>query len=181
MESPAANASLVRPGKVLLAVGFVSAAVGLAAAAFLSWGPYNRAVVQKQPVAQTVRVDSAHLAKSGFVAIYLNEPPGSRVVGVSTYLPAGSYRNILVPYEYAEVLPDWMQPEDQIKESRLMFVRLFADDGDQVFEETSDKPVKTLFGSLYTRNFAVTYDRQNRAVNAFLADPTQFIWDLLIP
>lgn len=163
----------------------ISIILGLIGACILIWFPYNRVVVFYQPTSTVIRLSSVHLKEGGFVVIYLDEPPGTLVVGHSAYLPRGYYRNLVLPFEFEPVLPTInFGPDSQVKRSYQMLIRLYQDTGDQVFDASNDRVVRDVFGNPYTRQFRMEYQRHDAPKGIFLLFPKQpfeYVADRLFP
>lgn len=143
--------------------------VGAVCAVGYVYIPYNRVVVWNQPTSTVVKLSSVHLAKGGFVVIYYAEPSGSFVLGHSSYLPAGYYRSLAIPFLYKYALPDIDHSSaGQLKTGFALEARLFYDTGDRVFEEFKDTPVTDWFGHVYRVPFFMIY-------NSVFADTRNYI------
>ncbi len=162
---------------VIIDIG-IAALVGIIGggvlAAVLWIAPYTRVVVKNQPMSTAIKIHSARLEKDGFIVLYANTTTGSQVVGLSTRLWAGYYRDIVIPLTRETVYPDGV---------REFVIRVFVDDGNLVFDEIIDTPVKTPSGAIYQKRFWFLYpDRLfHQWYRTFISSPLSVLADTLIP
>ncbi len=141
------------------------------------WFPYNRIVVYDQPMSPNIKIRSVRMTQGGFIVIFLNEGAGWQMVGNTSYLPPGYYRNIVVPIDRAPIL-------DLQDKARHLIARIYKDNGNKDFEEEQDVPVKGFLGHPYTKHFwfirlGVSPARQLRL--SLLDRPVTLLFDLLFP
>lgn len=143
-------------------------------AAVLWFYPYSRVVVKNQPVSTAIKVHSARLEKDGYIVLYANTKTGSQIVGLSTRLRAGYYRDFVIPLARETVYPDRV---------REFVVRIFVDDGDLAFDEVIDTPVMTARGTVYQKRFWFLYPERLplQWYRAFISEPLSMLGDMIIP
>jgi len=136
--------------------------------------PYDRVVVMSQPPSRTIHVSSVRLSKGGFVAVYAVKETGLGLVGESTFLPAGYYRDIAITIDQDTVITDGV---------REYIVRLFYDNGDDSLDMAADTPVLNRYGKVYQKRVWFLYPRNRLAQWLSIAreNPFVFLVDLLIP
>ncbi len=191
MDVSTGNASRARLGMRMFPLKtpkYITAAIVLlcsvVGAILVVWLPYDRVVVFTQPIGTVVRISSVRLHKAGFVAVYYDGPMGSRVIGHSAYLPPGYYRNMTIPIAYTLVLPPIATlPMSYILKNTPMFVRLYWDNGDKMFDEFTDTGVKNVFGKVYTKHFWLVYETNPivDALRSFAYYPEYFFTDRILP
>lgn len=125
--------SLGRYFNWVISAALIGVVIAIASVLF----PASRVVVFNQAQVAYVKLTSVRLAKPGFVVLYTNDA-GSKMVEAD-YLPAGYYRNYVMTPGEAYVI-------DRYPEDVYLFVRLYIDDGDRIFDDTKDQPVKDIYG-----------------------------------
>jgi hypothetical protein len=163
--------AVITQGFSVILIGLIVGGVITAALWFL---PYTRVVINSQPASPTILVQSARLAKDGFIVLYAITESGSQIVGLSTRLQSGYYRNFIIPISRESVYPEGV---------RSFVMRVFVDDGDLVFDEIIDTPVKTWSGVIYQKRFWFLYpDRSFRQwYRIFISNPLSVLGDMIIP
>ncbi|MBI3385812.1 hypothetical protein HY031_01875 [Candidatus Gottesmanbacteria bacterium] len=132
---------------VLIGILFGGVIAGLA-----MWFPYNRIVVYDQPMSPNIKVRSVRMAQGGFIVIFLNEGAGWQMVGNTSYLPPGYYRNIVVlidraPKEEQDVPVKGFLGHSYAK--HFWFIRLGVSPARQLRLSLLDRPVTLLFDLLF--------------------------------
>lgn len=107
----------------------------------------NAIYVDDQLPSINVTVSFAVLEKAGFIAIHESKDgkPGA-TIGVSALLPAGDNRNVLIKLSRIS------------KNGEEMFAMLHADNGNRVWNISSDAPVKDIQGNIIIMKFTVKND-----------------------
>lgn len=177
---PYQNQGVQRPSKAvsvllhMLNILFAGLLLGAVISFLFILLPYDRVVVMSQPASRTVSVSSVRLSRGGFVAVFARAETGLGLVGESTFLPAGYYRNIVIAIDQDTVITDGV---------REYAVRLFYDNGDDSLDITADTPVLNRYGKVYQKRFWFLYPKNRVAQWIAIAreNPLVFLVDLFIP
>lgn len=140
------------------------------------WIPVNRVVVYNQPYASYLKISSVYLTKPGFVVLYNYSDVGISVEKAQYLLP-GFHKNLMVQ---TDISNDILRAPGTIP----MAIRLFLDDGDRLFDDSKDTPVKNLFGQLMNERFWMTYNFKPsfvRYMDQFVHLPVMAIGSFLFP
>jgi len=156
---------------IIAGVGVLFGGVIATVALFL---PYNRVVVFDQTRSSVIRMTSVRLKDGGFVALFLEEENGWHLVGRTGYLPRGYYRHLVIWIDLEAVM---------LHKGDHFIVRLYRDNGDWHFDETTDTPIKDAFGNIYTKHFWFYPSGHflDSSWRRFLGMPLVFLGDLLFP
>lgn len=180
MDSLPSSASTTPPrgmhGLSMVMKGAISGFVlgGIAAAASM-WIPINRIVVFNQPYSTYMHISSVRISRPGFLVLYVDKG-GGLASETPMYLPAGYWRNIAVPIDTEDITLRAPKP--------ILFVaRLFVDDGDMMFDEKKDVPVKDVFRRLLSKHFWMEYSARPfvRISKELLLRPIEYGLDVMFP
>lgn len=118
---------------------------------------YNRIVVFNQLTSSSVRLASVHIKDPGFVVIFMQTEGGWAPVGMSWYLPAGHYTNMVIDIGlHQEIYPEFKDKHIGNFVPRNFVARLYKDGGKLYTydDDSSDVPVKDASGSkVYQKRF----------------------------
>lgn len=168
---------------MILAIA-VSLFLGIAGAVLVIWVPYNRIVIFDQPVGTVVHISSVRLQKGGFVAVYVDGLKGSSVIGHTSYLPAGYYRDVDVSILPDAIIPPVRDiPMEYVQKNPSLFARIFVDNGDMMFDDRTDTAVNDVFGKTYSKHFWMVYMISPfvEAMRSYAFYPMGFLTDHLVP
>jgi hypothetical protein len=181
---PAAGSVVLR----ILSIIVFGALIGIAGSVWEMWVPGNRIVVYDQSPSMYVLVRSVHITKPSYISlsVYANEGWGE--VGDSGYLPAGYYRNLVIPLraDYAEAFTRIDESSgDPIPRSHRFFARIYqaTNKEDVLFDPSTTIPVVDRTGLPYTKHFYMTYNANavKEMLKEFAENPFDYLRDQLFP
>lgn len=166
---------------------FVSFLLGFIGHMIARKASYNRIVVFNQPAGTSVHLSSVRMKEAGFVVIFMQGDGGWSPVGVSWYLPAGYYTDMIIDIG----LHQDMYPEDKDNDlgnfvPRNFVAQIYKDKGrPMVFDDdSSDERVLDAFGSgVYQKRF--WFRPAGSTIRSFFSqlwdNPLGFGFDALFP
>ncbi len=109
---------------------------------------------QSQPLSERMYIKKAGLARPGFIIFASREPLGTSTDKILSsidiaLLPAGKYFNIPIPLDRIRAETLGVMP------GSLIYVALYYDNGDGLFDKEKDILVRNIFGNPIVSHFTV--------------------------